>query len=77
MSFIWHTHYGNTNIECPKLDPLCRAIPLERQDCKCALTYSIYKANIDLDRYRPIAIKHKNEPIELTPTLLMDYGLLN
>ena len=29
MSFIWITHYGNTNNECPKLDPLCREIPLE------------------------------------------------
>ena len=47
MSFIWHTHYGNTNIECVKLDPLCREIPLERHDCKYALTYSICKANIE------------------------------
>ena len=36
--------------ECPKLDPLCREIPLERHDCKCVLTYSICKINIDLDR---------------------------
>ena len=76
MSFIWHTHYGNTNIECLKLDPLCREIPLERHDCKCALIYSICKANINLDRYRPIVIKFNNESMELTPTLLMDYGLL-
>ena len=34
MSFIWQSHYGNTNNEYPKLDPLCGAIPLERQDCK-------------------------------------------
>ena len=33
--------------ECPKLDPLCREIPLERHDCKYALTYSICKANIE------------------------------
>ena len=38
MSFIWHTHYGNTNYKCPKLDLLCRKIPLERHDCECALT---------------------------------------
>ena len=76
MSFIWHTHYGNTNNECPKIDPLCREIPLERHDYKCALTYSICKANINLDRYRAVVIKFNNESIELTPALLMDYGLL-
>ena len=76
MSFIWHTHYDNTNNECPKFDPLCREIPLERHDCKCALTYSICKANIDLERYRPVVIKFNNKSIELTPALLMDYELL-
>ena len=75
MSFIWHTHYDNTNIKCPKLDHLCREIPLEIHDCKSALTYSICKANIDLDKYRPIVIKFNNESIELT-FALMDYGLL-
>ena len=75
MSFIWDAHYDNTNIDFPKLDPLCREIPLERHDCKCALTYSICKVNIDLDRYRPIAIKFNNESIELTFILLMDYEL--
>ena len=39
-------------------------------------SYSICKANIDLDRYKPVIIKFNNESIELTPTLLMDYGLL-
>ena len=77
MSFIWHTHYDNTNIKYLKLDPLCRTILLERQDCKCALTYSICKANINLDRYKPIVIKLKNESIELTPTLFIDYELLH
>ena len=76
MSFIWYTHYGNTNNECPKLDPLCRKISLERHDCKCALTCSICKANIDLDKYRPIVIKFNNESIELTPAFFMDYELL-
>ena len=38
MSFIWHTHYGNTNNKCLKLDPFCREITLERHDCKCAIT---------------------------------------
>ena len=51
-------------------------IPLERYDCKCALTYNIYKANIDLDRYKLLVIKFNNESIKLTPTLLMNYGLL-
>ena len=76
MSFTLITHYGNTNNDCPKFDPLCREIPLEMHDCKCALTYSICKANIDLDRYKPIVIKFNNESIELTLTLLMDYELL-
>ena len=76
MSFIWHTHYGNTNNECPKLDPLCREIPLERYNCNCALTYSICRANIDLGKYRSVVIKFNNKTIELIPTLLMDYGLL-
>ena len=49
MSFTWITHYGNTNNDCPKFDPLCREILLERHDCKCALTYSICNSNIDLD----------------------------
>ena len=75
-SFIWITHYGNTNNDCPKLDPLCRKLPLEMHDCKCALTYSICKANIDLDRYKPVVIKFNNETIELTPALHMDYELL-
>ena len=76
MSFIWHTHQGNTNYECPKLDPSCKEIPLKRHDCKCAFTYNICKANIDLDRYRPVVIKFNNESIELTLVLLMDYRLL-
>ena len=54
---------------------MCREIPLERHDCKCALTYSIYKANIDLDSYRSIVIKFNNESIELTLALLIDYEL--
>ena len=37
MSFIWRAHYGHTNNEFPKLDRLCREIPLERHDYKCAL----------------------------------------
>ena len=76
MSFIWHIHYDNTNIECPKLDPMCMEILLKIYDYKCALTYSICKANIDLNKYRPIVIKFNNESIELTPTLPMDYELL-
>nr|CAN70247.1 hypothetical protein VITISV_021083 [Vitis vinifera] len=76
MSFTWISCYDNTYNNCPKTDPLCREIPLERHDCKCALTYSICKANIDLDSYKPIVIKFNNESIELTPTLLMDYGVL-
>ena len=76
MSFIWITHYGNINNDCPKFDPLCRKIPLERHDYKCALTYSICKANIDLDRYKLVVIKFNNEKIELTSALLMDYELL-
>ena len=76
MSFTWIPHYGNTNNDCPKIDPLCRVIPLERYDCKCALTYSISKANIDLDSYRPIVIKFNNESIKLTLALIMDYGVL-
>ena len=51
-------------------------ISLESHDCKCALTYNICKTNIDLDRYRPTVIKFNNKSIELTPTLLMNYGLL-
>ena len=76
MSFTWITHYDNAYNDCPKIDPLCREIPLERHDYKCALTYSICKANIDLDSYRQVVIKFINESIEITPTLLMDYGLL-
>ena len=75
MSFIWITHYGNTNNDCPKLDHLCRKIPLERHDFKCALTCSICKANIDLNSYMSVAIKFNNESIELTLALLMDYRL--
>ena len=76
MSFTLITHYDNTYNNCPKTDPLCKEIPLERHDCKCALTYSICKANIDLDSYKPIIIKFNNESIELTPSFLMDYGVL-
>ena len=76
MSFTWIFYYYNTYNNCPKIDPLCKKIPLEMHDCKCALTYSIYKANIDLDSYKTIIIKFNNESIELTPSLLMDYGVL-
>ena len=76
MSFTYITHYDNTYNDCPKLDPLCMKIPLERHGCKCVLLYSICKANIDLDNYRPVVIKSYNESIELTLTFLMDYGLL-
>ena len=76
MSFTWISHYDNTYNNCPKTDLLCKEIPLERHDYKCALTYSICKANIDLDIHKPIIIKFKNESIELTPSLLMDYRVL-
>ena len=42
MSFTWISYYDNTYNNCPKIDPLCKEIPLERHDCKCALTFSIY-----------------------------------
>lgn len=77
MSFIWQSHYGNTKNECPKLDPLCRKVLLERQYCKCAFTYSICKANIDLDNYHPIVFRFNNKPIKLTLALLMDYGVIH
>ena len=59
MGFTWITHYDNIYNDCPKIDPLGRVIPLEWHDCKCALTYNICKANIDLDSYRLIVIKIK------------------
>ena len=76
MSFTWIFHYDNTYNNCPKTDLLCKEIPLKRHDCKCAFTYSICKANIDLDSYKLIIIKFNNESIELTSFLLMDYGVL-
>ena len=74
-SFTWITHYDNTYNDCPKIDLSCNVIPLERHDCKCALTYNICKANIDFESYRPVIIKFNNESIKLTSALLMDYGL--
>ena len=76
MSFTWISHYDNTYNDCPKIDPLYKEIPLERYDCKCALTYSICKTNIDLDNYKLIIIKFNNESIKLTPSLFIDYGIL-
>ena len=76
MSITWISYYDNTYNNCPKIDPLCKEIPLERHDCKCALTYSICKVNIDLDSHKLIIIKFNNESIELTLSLLMDYGIL-
>ena len=76
MSFTWISRYDNTYNNCPKTDPLCTEIPLEKHDCTCALIYSIYKVNIDLDSYKPIIIKFNNESIELTLSLLMNYGVL-
>ena len=76
MSFTWISHYDNTYNNCPKTDPLCKEIPLEIHNCKCALTYSICKVNIDLDSHKPIIIKFNNESIELTPSLLMNCGVL-
>lgn len=55
---------------------MCREIPLGMQNYKCALTYSICKANMDLDNYHLVTIRLKNEQIELTSALLMDYGLI-
>ena len=77
MSFIWQTHYDNTKNECPKLNPLCKEISLEKQNCKCALTYSICNANIDLNNYNLIVVKFNNEQIKLTPTLLLDYEIIH
>ena len=59
MRFTWITHYDNIYNDCLKIDPLGRVIPLEWHDYKCALTYNICKANIDLDSYRLIVIKIK------------------
>ena len=76
MSFIWIFHYDNTYNDCPKIDPLCKEISLEMHDCKCTITYSICKADIDLNNYKPIVIKFNNESIELTLSLLIDYEVL-
>ena len=76
MSFNWISHYDNTYNDCPNIDHLWKEISLEMHDCKCTLTYSICKVNIDLDNYKPIVIKFNNESIELTPSLLMDYEVL-
>ena len=37
INFTLITHYSNTNNDCPKLDPLCREIPLEGHDCSVLL----------------------------------------
>ena len=46
MSFTWISHYDNTYNSCPKIDLLCKEIPLERHDCKCALTYVFAKPTL-------------------------------
>ena len=51
---------------------LAISVPLERFPCQCHLP----SACIDLARYKPLEIQYKNEKIVLTPTLLLDYGLL-
>ena len=55
---------------------MCISVPLERFACQYHLVYSIPSACIDLARYEPLEIQYKNEKIVLTPTLLLDYGLL-
>ena len=75
-SIVWQTHYGNSTIECQKTDPLCKEITLERQNIKCTLTYSDCRVNLDLERYNPMIISFQEQSVELTPTLLMDYGLV-
>ena len=70
MGFIWEVHYGTTNFDCPKTDPL------ERVNGRLIPAYSICQVTIDLEIYNPLIINFNNEPIVLTPSLLFDYGLV-
>ena len=56
---------------------MCKEISLEKQNCKCALTYSICNANIDLNNYNPTVVKFNNEQIKLTPAFLLDYEIIH
>lgn len=73
---IWETQYKTKNVNCPKEDPLCISVPVERFAYQCHFVYSITSACIDLARHEPLEIQYKNGKIVLTPTLLLDYGLL-
>lgn len=76
LSIIWDTQYKTKDLNCPRKDPLCESFPLERFVCKCRLIYSISSVCINLARYELLEIEYKKEKIVLTPTLLLDYGLL-
>jgi hypothetical protein len=78
LSITWDTLYykNQDRVECPKIDPLCKEIPLERMDCKCNLIFSIPKACIDLTNFQDLSLTYKGEEVQITPMTLLDQGFL-
>lgn len=79
LSFTWNTLYHQlpNSIKCPKKDPLCIEIPLERQNCKCHLIYSIPQVCLDLATFKDITVQFQNQNIQITPMTFLDYGFLH
>lgn len=76
LSFVWETYYGNDHKPSCNLDETCRNVPLHRSNCKCKLSYSIVRCYINLDTYELLTLPYKNEMLELSAPLILDYGLL-
>ena len=44
------SYYGNHSAY-PKIDPLCQVLLLDKENCKCHLSYSICRVSLYLDAY--------------------------
>ena len=76
ISFTWDCHYDTKQRVCPKIDPYCISVPLYRDHCKCHLVYSIPRASIELQLFKPLCTKYQGEEIFITISTLLDYGFL-
>ena len=56
---------------------ICKYPKINNDTCTCQLAYFLYVAHISLTGYKaPIIPINDNEELELTPQLLMDFGML-
>lgn len=78
LSITWETHYNEdkNRVTCPKTNPLCLEIPLERYDCPCQLVFSIPKACINMQHFQDLVLSYRGQTIQVSPMTLLDHGFL-